>query len=445
MGLGNVIKEGDIRTKLSFLIMGFGNLTRGQIFKGLSYLLIQITYIMYVVDFGWDYLKLLNTLGISAKKEVWDAEEEIYRYIAGDNSMLILLFSVVTIGITVAFLVVYIKNVQSAYKAQKLVEKNKKLPKLLDELSALLNERYHMTLLAVPTLLVIVFTVLPVVFMILIAFTNFDQMHQPPGNLFTWIGFQNFKDMMWQDPLKSSTFFSILGWTLVWAFFATFLNYILGMLLALAINKEGVRFKRFWRTIFVTTAAVPQFVSLMLMSQILHELGPINVLLQEWGWVESAVPFLTDGDMARITVIVVNIWVGIPYTMLITTGILMNIPKELYESAKIDGANPVQMFGNITLPYMLFVTTPYLITQFIGNINNFNVIYLLTRGRPLSLDYFQAGKTDLLVTWLYKLTVEEANYGVASTIGIFVFILSSTLSLVVFNITASRKREGDFM
>ncbi len=154
--------------------------------------------------------------------------------------------------------------------------------------------------------------------------------------------------------------------------------------------------------------------------------------------------FLTNGDYARITVIIVNIWVGIPYTMLITTGILMNIPSELYESARIDGANPYRMFVSITLPYMLFVTAPYLITQFIGNINNFNVIFLLTAGRPLTLDYYQAGKTDLLVTWLYKLTVTEQNYGVASTIGIFVFIISSTMSLLVFNLTASRKREGDF-
>ncbi len=376
------------------------------------------------------------------KKEVWDAKDEIYRYVPGDNSMLILLFSVLTLIITVVILFLYIRSIKSCYKSQVLVEQKKSLPKLRDDIAALFNERYHLTLLTIPSLMVIIFTVLPVVFMVLIAFTNFDKAHQPPGNLFTWIGLQNFKDMMWQDPLKSKTFFGILSWTLVWAFFATFLNYILGMLLALAINKDGIRFKKFWRTIFVTTAAVPQFVSLMLMSQMLHELGPINVILQDLGWVDSAVPFLTNGDYARITVIIVNIWVGIPYTMLITTGILMNIPSELYESARIDGANPYRMFVSITLPYMLFVTAPYLITQFIGNINNFNVIFLLTAGRPLTLDYYQAGKTDLLVTWLYKLTVTEQNYGVASTIGIFVFIISSTMSLLVFNLTASRKREG---
>ena len=210
------------------------------------------------------------------------------------------------------------------------------------------------------------------------------------------------------------------------------------------INKKGIKLKRFWRTIFVITIAVPQFVSLMLMSQLLADQGTLNVILQEMNLIDKFLPFLSDPTMAKVTVIVVNLWVGVPYSMLITSGILMNIPTDLYESAKIDGANAWVQFWKITLPYMLFVTGPYLITQFIGNINNFNVIYLLTRGGPLSLEYFQAGKTDLLVTWLYKLTVNEQNYSLASTIGIFIFMLSAFFSLIVFNKTASTQKEDDF-
>lgn len=168
------------------------------------------------------------------------------------------------------------------------------------------------------------------------------------------------------------------------------------------------------------------------------------MLLREWGLITESVPFLTDSMLARITVIVVNMWVGIPYTMLITSGILMNIPEDMYESARIDGASPVRMFFNITLPYMLFVTTPYLITQFVNNINNFNVIYLLTRGGPLSLDYYRAGKTDLLVTWLYKQTVEEQNYNLAGVIGISVFAITAIASLLVYNASASSQKEEEF-
>ena len=180
------------------------------------------------------------------------------------------------------------------------------------------------------------------------------------------------------------------------------------------------------------------------MSQLLHELGPVNVLLQKYEIVDSAIRFLTNGTNAKITVILVNLWVGVPYTMLITTGILMNIPKDMYESAKIDGAGPVTQFFKITLPYMLAVTTPYLITQFIGNINNFNVIYLLTGGGPLTLNYFQAGETDLLVTWLYKLSMTEKNYALASSVGIIIFVISATLSLVVFRRATAEGKETEF-
>lgn len=210
------------------------------------------------------------------------------------------------------------------------------------------------------------------------------------------------------------------------------------------INKKGIKFKKIWRTIFVITIAVPQFVTLLLMSRLLHDQGPVNTLLLNLGWINNSIPFLTDAATAKITVIVVNLWVGVPYTMLITSGILMNIPSDLYEASKIDGAGPFKQFTAITMPYMFHVTTPYLITQFVGNINNFNVIYLLSGGGPLSLDYYQAGKTDLLVTWLYKLTVSEQNYALASTIGIFIFVIVASVSLVVYNNSKAVQEEDTF-
>jgi arabinogalactan oligomer/maltooligosaccharide transport system permease protein len=176
----------------------------------------------------------------------------------------------------------------------------------------------------------------------------------------------------------------------------------------------------------------------------LGELGLINNLLLESEIISAPIKFLTNGTLARWVVIIVNLWIGIPYSMLITTGILMNIPSDLYEAAKIDGASPFMSFVKVTLPYMLFVTGPYLITQYIGNVNNFNVIYLLTGGGPASSDLLYAGRTDLLVTWLYKLTVDQQNYALASTIGIIVFVISAGLSLIAFNLTASAKKEEDF-
>ena len=137
-------------------------------------------------------------------------------------------------------------------------------------------------------------------------------------------------------------------------------------------------------------------------------------------------------------------WVGIPYSMLITTGILMNIPEDLYEASRIDGASPVAQFMKITLPYVLFITTPYLITQFVGNINNFNVIWLLSGGGPMTGEFYQGGRTDLLITWLYRITTGEQNYKLASVIGIITFVISAAFSLIVYSRSLKGDREGDF-
>ena len=239
------------------------------------------------------------------------------------------------------------------------------------------------------------------------------------------------------------TFWSVLGWTLVWAVFATFLNYILGMLLAIIINRRTTRIKGFWRFCFMLSAAVPQFVSLLLMRSMLRESGLINVMLQNAGIINSPLPFLSDPTWARVTVIIVNLWIGIPFTMMQVTGILQNIPNDLYEAAKVDGANSVTIFFKITLPYMLFVTTPYLITTFTGNINNFNVIFLLTKGEPVPVGY-TAGKTDLLVTWLYKLTVDQQYFNVGAVVGILTFVILAIVSLVTYRNSGSYKNEEGF-
>lgn len=438
----NGFVKGDTTTRCAYFIMGSGAFLRKQFIKGYLYLSAQILFVLYMLRFGVNQLAGLVTLGTNVQGKVFDEALGIYIYTEGDNSMLMLLFGVFCIFIILGFLLIYFISVKGAINNQKMIEEGHPLPTFKEELKTLLNERFHITILALPTILTFAFTIAPLIFMILIAFTNFDKNHQPPGNIFGWVGIKNFTDMLYNNKIISGTFFALLKWTFIWAIFATFLNYIFGMLLAMLINAKGIKIKKFWRTIFIVSIAIPQFVSLMIMSQLLHDLGPVNVLLQNWGIINEPIRFLTNGTLAKITVIVVNLWVGVPYTMLITSGILMNIPQDMYESARIDGAGPVRQFFSITLPYMLSVTTPYLITQFIGNLNNFNLIYLLTGGGPLSLNYYQAGETDLLVTWLYKLTLTDKNYALASTVGIIIFIISAVLSLVVFRRVTSK--ESDF-
>lgn len=445
---GNIIKiftEGDIFSKLSFVIFGIANVVRGQIIKGLFFLCLEIAYFMFMAQSGLHNLQELTTLGTQQQGMVFNDAIGIYEMQMGDNSMLILLWGVVSIVVTGAFILLWIGSIYSGEKAKWLKEHNKPVPKFLDDVRSLFNENIHVLFLSVPTLGIVVFTIVPLIYMILMAFTNYDAEHQPPGNLFTWTGLANFKALISSTDKLSATFWPILGWTLCWGFVACFSCYFGGMFLAILINNKGIKFKKFWRTIFIMTMAIPAFVSLLVVSTMLGKSGIINVLLQQWGFSDGPLPFLTNGTWAKATVIIVNLWIGVPATMLMVSGILMNIPGELYESAQIDGAGPIITFVKITFPYMLFITTPYLITNLISNFNNFGVIYFLTGGAPSTLDYYKgAGKTDLLVTWLYKLTKDSKDYNLAATIGIVIFLISAVFSLIMYSRSGALKNEEGF-
>ena len=433
-------------TKLSYLVFGLGNLVHGQIVKGIGFLAIEVAYVVFMVSGGFQNLINLVTLG-TVKTEWKEVPGKLLPvYVEGDNSMLFLLFGVLTVMITVGAIWAGFCSHKSAKNLQKLDAEGKKIPSFMDDIQLLLDERFHITLLFLPVCGILVFSVLPLVYMICIAFTNYDRDHQVPGNLFEWVGLSNFGSMLGGDSRMTTTFFGVLVWTLIWAFFATFSNYFLGIIVALVINTKGLKFKKLWRSILVLTIAMPQFISLLVMRSFFSSYGVINRTLINIGVLKSindAIPFFSSPNLARVVIIVVNMWIGIPYTMLMSSGILMNIPQDLYEAATVDGANKVQMFFKITLPQIIFTTTPYLITSFVGNINNFNVIFLLTAGGPSTSEYYSAGKTDLLVTWLYKLTKEKFDYSLASTIGILIFILSATLSLLTYTSSKSYKEEDD--
>ena len=447
--LGNNIKEigvtfveGDWKTKVSFLIMGFGPLLRGFIARGLAFLAVEAAFICYMVFVGAGYLAKFGTLGT----EETHMDPKTFLTVYGDNSFIILLYGVLTILLILLFIAAWRLNISENRKEEKFLAAGHKVPSVKQDLYSLLDSNFHVTLLSLPTAGIAIFTILPIIFMICVAFTNYDFNHQAPAKLFTWVGFDNFAQLVnFGGSGFGTTFFKVLGWTLVWAFFATFLNYFLGMAVAILINKKCVKFKKLWRTILVMTIAIPQFVSLLYVAKLFQNDGLINGWLMKAGLIDKAIPFWSDPMLARITIIVINCWVGIPYLMLISTGILMNIPEDLYESARIDGANSFQMFRKITLPYMLFVTGPYLLTQFTGNLNNFNIIYLLSGGGPQSMKLTgSAGSTDLLVTWLYKMTVNDTNYCMAAVIGIMVFVVTAVISLIVYGMLPSVKDEEGF-
>lgn len=455
--IGQTFAKGDWKTKTSFFVMGFGNIARGQILRGLLFLLFEIVFIGYMFLAGGYWLSMLPSLGVTGPSKKLDPILDVYVTTYNDNSFKILLYGVLTIFFIIAFVYTWRVNVRQNKLAEQILATGKKLKSGKDDLRSLVDDQFHKTLLALPMTGIIIFTVLPIVFMVLVAFTNYDGTHDGYyNNLFSWAGLTNFNTMLnWNSNSGGSvqsyaaTFGEVLTWTLIWAFFATFTNYFLGMFVAMAINKKGIRFKSTWRTILVLTIAIPQFISLLYVSKMFAKDGLINLFLLNMGWIKKPLPFWEEAAWARITVILINIWIGIPYLMLSTTGILMNIPQDLYESARVDGASGWQQYTKITLPYMLFVMGPNLLTNFTANMNNFNVIYLLTGGAPTNPAASSAagtvGYTDLLITWLFKITTgAESQYYLASVIGILVFVAVALISLITYSLLPSIRNEEDF-
>ena len=456
--IGSTFVKGNIHTKLSYIIMGWGSISKGQILRGILFFLFEAVFIFYMIFTGSYWLGKLPTLGTQGPEKVYNEILDVETTVYHDNSFKILLYGVLTIFFIIAFIYTWRVNIRQNKLADEILRSGKKLKSGKDDLRSMVDDQFHKTLLALPMTGILVFTVLPIVFMVLVAFTNYDGTHNGySNNLFTWVGLDNFNTMLsWSSggnggsvQSYAATFGEILTWTLIWAFFATFTNYFLGMCVAMMINKKGIRLKKLWRTVLVMTIAIPQFISLLYVSKMFAKNGLVNQMLMDMGWITQALPFWDDPMWARVTVIIINIWIGIPYLMLITTGILMNIPQDLYESSRIDGANAWQQYRKITLPYVLFITGPYLLTSFTGNMNNFNVIYLLTGGGPTNSAASAAsgsvGYTDLLITWLFKITQgAESQYYLASVVGIMVFVVVAVISLVVYNLLPSIKNEEDF-
>ena len=447
--LSDALKKGGPVIWLSCLIMGLGNILAGQIIKGLLFLAIEVAAIAYLVlpkVGGFHWLSMLPSLGDRETQEIWNDAKGVYEYVIGDNSQQILLYAVATMAIIAFLVVIWKMSVSSGWMAQSLKREGKHVPTFVEDVKSLFDENIHKLLMTPPFITLTIFTIIPLFYMMLMAFTNYSQVDNHLI-LFDWVGMKNFAAIFDSSSTLGKQFWGVLGWTLVWAFFATFLNFFLGTFMAIIIDRPTTRCKGLWRTILSITIAVPQFVSLLIIRTMFQDNGAVNIVLQNLGFLDKALnetlPFMTDATWARVLLIVVNLWVGIPYTVMQVTGILKNIPADQYEAARIDGANVAQQFIYITLPYMIFVMTPYLITQFTGNINNFNIIYLLTGGGPTFVGD-SAGQTDLLVTWLYKLSVDKQQYNLGAVIGIFTFIVLSIVALVTYRSSGSYKDEEGF-
>lgn len=433
MSKKEILKHASVPVKASLIIMGSGQLMYRQWIKGLLYLSVFVGTCFYMVTEGIYDIAGFFTLG-TQEADPWLGTK-------GDDSVIMLLRGLLAFIVIAAFLIVHISNVHDIFTCDKNVRMGRTFPKFSKAVSIFLDKKFYLAALAIPVAGVLVFNVLPILFMILISFTNYGGDIIPP-KLVDWIGFDNFGKILALSEIKS-TFFKILGWNFIWAVASTFLNYFGGLGLALLLNKQCVKGKSFWRAFPILAYAVPGFITLLAFKFMFSYGGPINYYITLHGG--DAIGFLDidAGIKAKLIGLVVNAWISIPTSMLLATGILSNMNTDLYEAASIDGATKWKQFTKITLPFVIFSTTPTLITSFIGNFNNFGVFYFLRGG--LYMDgYFLASDTDLLINWLYNLSIDNNYYGIGAAVSLIIFIITSVFSLSIYVRSSAYKKEDTF-
>jgi arabinogalactan oligomer / maltooligosaccharide transport system permease protein len=250
---------------------------------------------------------------------------------------------------------------------------------------------------------------------------------EPGWKAFT--GLANFHKLT-SNPLYRDPFVRVFIWTLVYATLTVFLSFAVGLFLAIALDKKGLSFQKLYRSVLVIPYAMPGFLSLLVWGGLLNdEFGVVNKLFH------THIPWLFDANWARVSVILVSVWLTTPYFFLVSMGALQSIPAELTEAARVDGGGGWAIFRRVTLPLLLVAVAPLMIASFAFNFNNFNNIYLLTGGGPYSGSSSVAGSTDILISYTYKLAIatgKGSDYGLASTVGIVIFFIVASISGVSF-------------
>jgi maltose/maltodextrin transport system permease protein len=268
---------------------------------------------------------------------------------------------------------------------------------------------------------------------------EFENKNLIPG-FYVNVGLSNFMALVNNESISSS-FLRVFIWTLIWSFTTVLLTFVFGMFLAIILNEKSLSLKRIYRILFIIPYSIPFFISILIFKGMLNkDFGIINEMLSTFGipplsWLETPL-------MAKISCVMVNLWLGFPYMFLVTTGILQSIPESIYEAAKLDGASKWITFKKLTLPLLMTGVRPLLIGSFAFNMNNFVGIYLLTGGGPpIAGATTSVGTTDILISYTYRLAFEGGSgqdFGLASAIALCIFFIITILTMLNFKLTKSK-------
>ena len=347
------------------------------------------------------------------------------------------LVSVIFSAIALTF---YIIDLKDAYLDAKKIKRGWIKLSMMDAFRQAWDKGFPYLLIGPGFLMLLFVVVLPLLFMVALAFTNYNLYNAPTRHLLSWVGIENFISLL-TVGIWRTTFLTVLSWTLIWTFLATTLQIALALFLAIIVNDPRVKFKRLIRTVFILPWAVPAFVTILIFAAMFNDnFGAINtdILIPLFG---SGLPWLTDAFYAKVAIIMVQVWLGFPFVFALFTGILQSISADWYEAADVDGASRWQKFSNITFPHVMFATAPLLIMQYSFNFNNFGIIYLFNQGGP-AVRGQNAGGTDILISWVYSLTFETQNFNMAAAISIIMGLIVVIFAFFQFRRSRSFKEEG---
>jgi arabinogalactan oligomer/maltooligosaccharide transport system permease protein len=356
-----------------------------------------------------------------------------------DHSIMLMLGGIIALMVLLIFTSLWIWNIHDAWKTRKQINSGQHISSV-QYFRLLWNNAFEYIMITPGMILVIFISIVPIIFAVLVAFTNYNANFIPPRRLVEWTGFETFTSIV-KIKIWGGTFVQILIWTVIWAFLATFSSYTFGLLQALILRSKVVKLRPLWRGIFILPWAVPGLVSMLVFRAMLHSEGAINQLLLNSGLIQQAVPFLSNVFWAKLCLVLVNVWLGFPYFMALISGVMTTISPEMYEAASIDGANVFQQFKSITLPFVIASTAPQILMSVTFNFNNFNMIYFLTGGGPPNASFQMAGSTDILISWIFKLTLDQRMYNYASALSIIIFIIVASVS--AWNLLRTRAFKED--
>lgn len=399
------------------LVPGLGQLLNKQYFKALFFILgaAFIYFIAWPYAFGYGNYQGDGIAGLISLAE---GGKRIHK------SLIFMIEGIVAIFLLLIALGIYIVSFRDVRKVEKKMIRGIRPNNKFESLISLEVDGFPY-LVSAPAMLITIFVVLvPITTAILLSFTGMDPQHQ---SKFPWVGLDNYMMLIKGQGLAGSVFYSILLWTLIWTICATTLAILLGFFLALMVNNDRVKGKAIFRAIYLLPWAVPAFITIMFFSIMFSPDGALTDLMQTiFG---SKILIKNSTFLSRVTLIGLQAWLGSSYVFLLSTGVLQAIPEDLYEAAQIDGATAWQRLRKITLPLVLFQTAPLLVGQYTFNFNNFSIIYLFNSGGPFNPTKYGnlAGSTDLLISYIFKLTTENSYQAIGAAITIVI-----SLGLMIF-------------